>query len=737
MKLRWTLSNTVVGDLTLGTDTDSNDPAGWKELELRLKRSTRYKGLFHEFSLPIKFYRDSGKAWIDNVYQTQGFEAVVTVALEYWEAEYVSLLSGRMNLSSYKSDRLYTEVNLENNDIAQRLLNRETLRVDLLRADTIDGQALNTYSFAPYDLTLHSKLIYLASGIADAGGSRTVSTSYTSPGNALKRGFVTHQWPQDMGDLKEMASVTTVGNFGKNLSLANSNLQHIYRADDDLIQWPQAIDIEFNFSGTYSDADALARSRICQYVSLNIAWGEALDSKNLQTLNLGQLDGLGYLTSLALFQDTFDITGTTSITLNKGDQVWLYWFVGPYTVTTSGTGDINYTWDYITAFLNLTVSSTTDPSTCKAFPIFEAWARLTEIITDNPDPCIDSNFFGRLNSDPQSYYANGCGAFTALTSGYQIRKFEEKGIHVSLQELFDTCNALFGIGIQAEDTVIRVEDNAYFFGSTVLHTFTNIRDVELTIASEWIFNKVQAGFASWEGERVAGLDEFLVARQYGNNITNIDNELELTSPSICSGYAIEVTRRQLITSDQTKDWRYDDDSFVIALARDLYFDQPLLTDSEKDENFTSVTGIISPETAYNLRFSIARNLIRNMDYIGSSLTFWPGALLRVTEREANTLLVSQSALSECPGDYSGASIADIDDIQFDDANIELSTSLFIPELYRFSSSLKPSEWLTIKANPGAVIAFTYNGEARQGYLLESSYKLHTGEVILTLLRRNV
>lgn len=160
--LKWTLTNNDTGVTTIL----KRDPKGYEDLQLSHNRSETYEGFFFDFSLELAFTcKGGGKEFIDSAYNSKGSEGNISIILDYKcsPVEWKTLFRGKINFSSYKQEYrgkvLYTVVDIEQQGITQIIKNRENTDVDILSTESIGGTTLTPYTYAPYDINLHSKLI--------------------------------------------------------------------------------------------------------------------------------------------------------------------------------------------------------------------------------------------------------------------------------------------------------------------------------------------------------------------------------------------------------------------------------------------------------------------------------------------------------------------------------------------------------------------------------------------------
>src|SRR5690606_33121791 len=271
--------------------------------------------------------------------------------------------------------------------------------------------------------------------------------------------------------------------------------------------------------------------------------------------------------------------------------------------------DLDYVYETTTQ-IDAIVASTVPESQCNVFAIHEALAIVAQSITNDPDP-IRSNYFGRKNSEPVAYNSNGCGSFRAITNGLQIRQFpltstdpkKNKPHSVSMKELYFGLDPIDNLGMGVEkigdSNKIRIEPKDHFYDNTVIFRLSNL-DIKMTVATEYYYNNITIGYSTWENEEINGIDEFNSKRQFTLGLKTIGETDEILSNLVASGYAIEFTRRKKYLDNSTEDYKYDNNTFIICLNRstDGSGNPTGLTIAEKDENYADIEDLISPQTAY-------------------------------------------------------------------------------------------------------------------------------------------
>lgn len=769
---RWTLHNIDTGVIQKLT----KDPRGYEDLTLTHKRDEKWHGVHYDFSNEFGFFcKGAGKELLDAAYDSKGQEATVKIKLEVrCNGSWTTMLNGKLDFSTYRQEYrdnvLYTFLNAQNENIVQLIRNREDLEVDLLRTTSLDNVALLNYPYLGYDLNLHSKVVKLYSQwtpVNHGGCFRFVT-------NGLKELYVLPTMTLDIGDFEkstEQCSRVEFDNvFNGFLEQASPILDTTNSA---VFVQPNVVRVAWDIHGvithtTYdvsiptSDCDTTSCGTQAQsaklYDTVNIKLrmyfgsdtsdiSEADDCGALQTTEgcgnstvnqqAGSNTGLRYidLATAAQYASTsnplskiFTSGGaqTRDIVLNPGDRVWFYWVINMNFL--SSNGDMKIEFEYVRDDFSLSSETVYTESLCNAIAIHEAWSRLSEIITDQ-NVAFYSEFFGRTNSNIV-YPSDGCGSRVAITSGKAIRRLDTAPILESLKTMFDSCDAIWGIGLGVERYlnrwVIRVEEIDYFYSDTIVLKLDFVPNIQMKHRADLVYNEIQLGFKKWQTNAVNGLDEPLTQINYVvPPIKSNKQKFEKLSDFVAGMYAIELTRRS--GDIETKDTSYDEDTFVLALRNDD------LTYCEKNENMQSVTGLISPETAYNLRFLLSSTFDRLKNQFVAGLTKL-GAVVMPAQGEGNQTVTYAYVPNGCAGDHFGSVQTNGRDGEYPDAQARRDNPLWVPVEYTFDYPLSFSDYLNLVANPYGLILFSNSDTGHfSGWLLSVEYNVRRKSGSFTIL----
>lgn len=289
--------------------------------------------------------------------------------------------------------------------------------------------------------------------------------------------------------------------------------------------------------------------------------------------------------------------------------------------------------------------------------------------------------------------------------------------------LVSNISGCFGVTVQGiQHEVVRVEPREYFYRNEPVLTLENVADVDRSVDLQSIANEFEVGYTKWESGSSGGVDEVQSKRNYVLPLEQAKRKISAMSQLITGGYLIEQQRRKQF--QQTTDAPNDNDLFLIALNQtpiqsDRYTVNRLLTNygvgevAERNEAFTDVTGLNSPETVYNLRLSPAR-----MAY------HWRRVLAVSTVKKLNPVAKFQSGTGNTQeGDQLLNGCEGVEERVSQAMNVPLTvTPLFQPEIYSFSAPLSLGEFLRLQQNAIFAVAFSCASQVSQGFIREVTYE---------------
>lgn len=126
-------------------------PRGWDNEQLTIRENDDYVGFFREFSGTLGFVKDI-KTWIRNIISTYGVESKVTITRyekTWYSFSWTVTDTAILNLSNYKEDIYFINLNYEDNSVSQNLKNFEQTEIKYNSIYSLNGSVLpgNTNNF--------------------------------------------------------------------------------------------------------------------------------------------------------------------------------------------------------------------------------------------------------------------------------------------------------------------------------------------------------------------------------------------------------------------------------------------------------------------------------------------------------------------------------------------------------------------------------------------------------------
>jgi hypothetical protein len=550
--------------------TRIEEPGGWEEFSLKIKRHEERHGTFRELQeTTFRFYGEAMDL-LKQEKETYGIRGIYTLVIEgkcgdVWEEEY----RGRISFDSYKficGDYCYVSVGVDQVGPLVDFINRFDQKVDLTNSVAFDGTtALTDYPNLSREIILPSKAILLRSAASNQSANQyTISDDSgwfpVSPTGSMQGGTNVPFQTIDVNSIKTFQADPIIDYFNKS-NLNEYIPELIYNDPDKELNCVQTtFQIEFRVKGVYRN---LTNGSGNHTLTLSIKKGLT----DFYTATMIQGWTLYTSSSILIVNQAFDITYTGTVTLNPGEKLFLATFL-TYFKATNFTESVKIQFDPETYF-KASVISKCDPTKAKVSMVNEVTSRVIESITNNQLQ-LTSDYYGRTDSLPFASVADGCGSLRALSTGLDIRRAKladgsDPKMFLSMKDIFESLNAIDNIGIGAEgNDKVRIENWKYFYQDDVIFTCRDIETLENQVKEKDHYSVFKTGYEKWEAEDFNGLDEFLTKREFRTALSEVQNTLEKVCKFIASGYAWEVTRRK---TNDTKDWRFDNDTFIVCVAR--------------------------------------------------------------------------------------------------------------------------------------------------------------------------
>lgn len=359
--------------------------------------------------------------------------------------------------------------------------------------------------------------------------------------------------------------------------------------------------------------------------------------------------------------------------------------------------------DPVENYCIVTALTTFEDSTTEGILIHDVAAEIISRIS--PGASIYSEYLGSDTTQSRIYNQDGCEWNHILMKGLHLRGYEmeDKKFFQSFNEWWNGANPIFNLGLGYDTVqgqkVIRIEEKAYFFDETPCLTLDFVNNIIRTYDKDNIFKKINIGYEKWQSEEISGLDDPQTKKTYASAFRLVGTEKTLYSKFIAASLAIEITRRK--AQEITTDWKFDDETFIIAIKRGELSSPSNAFLPELDEDFDLTANINDPETKYNLLLTPARNFLRWFNVLSGALQKNLTTPFKFSSGEGNYAAGTQydcidGPKANCPG-MSCNFVAENQDIYLSQYAEELGY-LFSHELLEFEHPLSWSDYKAIREN---------------------------------------
>lgn len=632
---------------------------GWQDTQVKWERNADYRGVFRSFTTSLKFVRDALKILRSKLYAF-GPEYKFYLILLFLDKSYGGgwvhrqFYKGELDLSQTKdADKVYA-VNIMEGDLVKYLKAKQNQTYEIpITGPTVrmDGLELNNSSS-------------YTSIEASQGVAASLSVNYSV------------LW----------LPLLFLNNSGTNIDAEQQNTD---------IVGNEVISI-----GPYADAskpdnwfyktDVARTVQIKFDVSMQIFEG--------QTLELYFKNSNGTRTSLhtitnpfpaALFHQTDQVHVDVSLNLNAGEKLFL---LSQLRIDSFHAHSAGGAYGVIENLEIITKSKyrTTYTKTMRPVDIGQA---LLDKMTGG----------GYIFS---SNYLSHEWENLVITSGDGLRSLDGAVIKTSFTDFFSSYHVPCNLACFVNGRTISVEPHAQAYDQTVAMPLGSVKDFEKSIAVDHQFTGVKIGYEVSENttyESLNGRGAFNAISEYTSVVTRSSKVLELVSKYKAACGEIELIRVNL-DGKTTTDSSTDNDVYFLHIDKTS---AGTLADGTPYYNlyrqvYDSVTGLISPSTAFNIELSPARCMRRHGNYLRSAFYWLESTKFVFQTSNKNTELTTVK---------NGVTIQENADIVIG----TLDPPLFIPLLLNFQSPVPKDIVNVMRNNPNQSFSFQWYGDTFYGF----------------------
>lgn len=727
-------------------DFVAHEPVGWQDFELSLKRDDKTHGIQFEASTgTLRFYGQSAQYLIDqkNLY---GIKAnVIFTAQEFCNDPYTPFeeISGRLNFGKFKSTcgtQCTVEIPLEEQGCKVVFRNKYDHKVDLDLQTAGDGLTpLADYSALGIRLTMPAKALQAAvdgSVGADDAVVEFTETVSTGDGNVIVR----PNYALERYNNIQTGQLVAVSNWDSDAS-PDFPISPQLLLEDVITCFGEGFNIESNQKGTLS---------VTHIGGINSAEVEFVRHQIIAWDATGNIfDNGTVLAEETLFDGNetplpFNLSFNSNLVVNSAIAEGVGIYAVMRIVFAEALGDqMNFVFTFDTAtYFTLSAIRRCPATTADAYLVHEAISRIAESVSNN---CIraKSSYYGRTDSQPFAFDADGCGGLRMLTSGLKIRNAPDGKFFASMKDVFEGLNAIDNIGFDIVDDadipghfIMRVEAVEFFYQNEEVFVIDNIPQAEMQVQEQMHFSKINVGYKKWEVEGVNGLDEFNSTREYRTSLDTVSGTLDITSQLIAGGYPYEITRQQNFADTGAADTKFDNDIFILTLLRAAY------TFEVEQGNVANASGFFDPSTIINAKLSPLRNLMRWYKTIAAGYTPLSDSENNLAFNAGTGNFIAAMEILEGAYDaqckIEATAIAENQSLFVTHfAHTEDYTPLWENEIETFEYPLNISEYKAIKAAPYGYISYRCGnaGDFKKGFIKEIKFKPARGLATFSLLAK--
>ena len=713
-RVRYTLKNKNLGSLII------TEPIGWDDDEKEFSRNEEYHGIFAKFSNSLKFI-DSGQEYIQTILDIYGINEEIQLTkderhpkTDVWTLSY----SGYLDLSTWATENNQISIKFNSGGLEQLLKSREGEKVEIDRITTIDGNPIP--ELQTIDVELLGRRIFLKSDLKGKETDNYLDLAiFSNDGNDRSRGGA---FPMEIINRSHVElAEPSFDALNTPQGAGTQNMMFFLISEKDRTL---DIDLDFNFTtdvlldmninyGYY----AVALTTYSGGSTFNVKNRNAL--KVVQTVNFNTQLGSSnffvygfppneYIESNYSPPVNHNVKFKGKIDLLEGESLALEVHTSCNLGGTLKRGDFKVKTLNMNGVIKIEEDSFAEKSTTKAVFIHEIGERLVNICT-NKENAFYSEYLGKtdtidINGNLIKYQSDGKASYSACTHGFWVRGFDKlplpaetpfkiinnfKPLTTSIKDYMTSLSTVWNVGMGIEkigySERVRVEEMSYFYNRNITIRLPNqVKNVKRTIATDKFYSSLEFGYVEGgEYEETFGLDEFNTKSTFTTIINRIKNAYSKLSEYRADSYGMEFTRRKPKSKNDTEDTTRDNSIWILDLKRgmsNLFQQRKWQDDFEKEP-----TGVYSPETAFNLRFSPINILLRHSWWFSGGLKKYPIDYLRYGSSKANSRLKTKLRIDIPYASNQSNTVGN--GVEYSEngniINSELNSPLFLPEEIEF------------------------------------------------------
>lgn len=216
---------------------------------------------------------------------------------------------------------------------------------------------------------------------------------------------------------------------------------------------------------------------------------------------------------------------------------------------------------------------------------------------------------------------------TYIMAAESARGLPKAKIYTSYKKFCEWMETEFGyVPVINENTVTFRHRDKLFSSTVVKELGTEINDYEFSVNDSLIYSSVKVGYDKQDYDSINGRDEFRFTNEFSTGLKLTDNTLSLISPYRADAYGIEFLVQK--RGEDTTDNDSDNDVFFVDCVKDT---STGILDLNRPYSESQLSGLLSPDTMFNLNYSPRFMLEANKKYIGACTN-----MLKFTSSDGNS-----------------------------------------------------------------------------------------------------
>lgn len=712
------------------------EPIGWDSDEKEYARNKKYKGIVAKFSNNLKFYKEASEfiSLVDSIY---GVNAGLTLTkrerhpkTNRWSVTY----TGNFDFTTLKEEKGLVSIKFNSGSFDKVRKSRFSKKVEIDTLEDLEGNSIP--ELVTKEMALDGREIFLKTSYEVKNTDNTLQLHLSSTGGTRRtsEGFPLQLVNKSHIEAQAVSINTEVGENWDSYPgsvIGETGIMFFANSESDERNIRVKFDLNFLFQLTNNDE--------VNWSNCDVSIAKYKDGSNYVLKEKTILFSLNSEDEQRNFDNQYaTINYDSFIEVLEGESLALI-FHSAADINNGSSGHLDITLSDITCPMLIEEESYAESSRSKVILAHELGERLTRIITGKEN-AFYSEYFGRTDIADYNYTADGPGAYTGFSHGMWIRQFDKsdtlfKSFTTSWKDFDESNDAVLNMGLGIEvigrRERIRYEPESFFYqnqvtiklGKEVNGNFEYIQpnNIKRTKAKELIYSGLELGcLKGGEYEETSGLDEPNAKATFSTPINALKNIYKKVCKYRTDSYGQEFTRRKSKFTHSTEDYRTDKEIFMNDLKKGPT--EVLLQRKWADDFEELPTGIFSPETATNLRYSPVNSLLRHGWIVAASGLKYLNDFIRYNSSTANSSLTTKLRSDTYPT-LGGVARSENGNIKVSD----LQRARFIPEYVEFeykvdffiNQAIQGSTTVLGKTIPnfyGLVQFKNENGDLEKGFL---------------------